>query len=188
MISSILSVEKLREIMRHEVSENSVFVKLDHDFYCEDGCLNNDKIINLSVDSYYNSLRMPSTPPSPDNLLVIRRGENKYSIYIIELKDVARVSRLDHENIRCKYTTAVDDFMSDRFRECFIKDGSKVTDFNVWIVCNRFSFLGADLSDEEYEKKVLKGGVMEKLLLSKPYKFGGKISPITFQLSGTEVC
>ncbi|MCS6025715.1 hypothetical protein LNO14_16850 [Klebsiella pneumoniae subsp. pneumoniae] len=58
------------------------------------------KIINLSVDSYYNSLRLPITPPSPDNLLVIRRGDNKYSIYIIELKDVARVARLDHENIK----------------------------------------------------------------------------------------
>lgn len=188
MISSILSVEKLREIMRSEVSENSVFVRLDNEFYAEDGILDSNKIVNLSVDSYYNSLRMPATPPSPDNLLIIRRGENKYSIYIIELKDVARVSRLDHENIRCKYTTAVDDFMSDRFGDCFLKEGVKVADFNVWIVCNRFSFLGADLTDEEYERKVLKGGVMEKLLLSKPYKFRGKISPIIFQLSGTEVC
>lgn len=188
MISSILSIEKLREIMRAEVSENSVFVALDREFYSEDGTLDTDKIVNLSVDSYYNSLRLPVTPPSPDNLLVIRRGENKYSLYIIELKDVAKVSRLDHENIRCKYTTAVDDFMSNRFSECFLKEGTKVTDFNVWIVCNRFSFLGAELTDEEYAKRVLNKGVMEKLLLSKPYKFGGKISPITFQLSGTEVC
>ncbi|HBS2680771.1 TPA: hypothetical protein MAE36_004328, partial [Klebsiella pneumoniae] len=114
--------------------------------------------------------------------------DNKYSIYIIELKDVARVARLDHENIKKKYETAVDDFMSERFKDCFYKEDIKIADFNVWIVCNRFSFLAANLTDEEYAKRVVNNGVMEKLLLSKPYKFRGKISPITFQLSGTEVC
>lgn len=188
MIPAILSSETLCELLRVDVKENNVFIKLDDDFYSGEGELINDKIINLSVDSYYNSLRLPMTPPSPDNLLVIRRGNNKYSIYIIELKDVARVSRLDHENIKKKYETAVDDFMSERFKDCFYKEDVKIADFNVWIVCNRFSFLAANLTDEEYAKRVINNGVMEKLLLSKPYKFRGKISPITFQLSGTEVC
>lgn len=90
MIPAILSSEILCKFLRVDVKENNVFIKLDDDFYSGEGELINEKIINLSVDSYYNSLRLPITPPSPDNLLVIRRGDNKYSIYIIELKDVAR--------------------------------------------------------------------------------------------------
>ena len=188
MIEKILATPELTALLRDEVEENNVFVKLDADFYQDNGKLDCQKIINLSVDSYYNSLRLPITPPSPDNILVIKRGDNRFALYIIELKNVAKVSRLDEENIRCKYKTAVDDFMQDRFSDSFLKEDVKITDFNIWIVCNRFSFLGKELTDEQYAKKVINNGVMEKLLLSKPYRFRGKISPITFQLSGSEVC
>lgn len=187
MINAILSNENLKIILSDEVRENSVFVSLDSDFYFDDGKLNYEKIVNLSVDTYYNSLGLSETPPSIDNLLVIDRGDNKYSLYLIELKDVKKLRRISNENIRAKFDTSINDFMMVRFYDEFNIEGSKVTDLNLWLVCNRFKFIEENISDEDYEKRI-RCSVIERLMMIPPFRYRGKIGIINFMYKGAEVC
>lgn len=186
MISSIVSNEELKVLIRNSISENNVGVILDSDFYNENSELNTEIIVNISVDDFYNSLGNADTPPAPDNLVVIKRGENKYAIYLIELKNLNKLRRLSSQQIKDKFTTAVNDFMSNRFSECFMSEDHKIVDFKVWLVCNRFAFMGAEMSDEDYMRRI-KGTVMEKILLERPYKFRNHYAPINLMFSGTTI-
>ncbi|MBH2957534.1 hypothetical protein I5L45_01890 [Serratia marcescens] len=181
MITAILNNKELLKIHKEKIEENGVSIIIDDEYY-DNGVLLKDRIANLAVDEYYNSLKQ-NVPPSPDNLVVIDRGNNKYSIYLIELKSVGKVSRLNASNIKEKFKTAIDDFMSNRFEQCFSPANTRIIDLNLWVVCNRFRFVGSGISDEEYLRKI-KGGVMEALLLTKPYQFRNKLSTINLILSG----
>lgn len=186
MITSIMGNADLRLILRDTIEENGVNILFDNEFYNDDFLLDNEKVVNLAVDSYYNSLRMRHTPPSPDNLVVIKRTDNKFSIYLIELKCVNFVERLNTSNIKMKFTTAINDFMMEKFSDCFMNENHKITDFNIWLVCNRFSFIDEQITDEEYFNKI-KGGVMERILLERPYKFRNKFATISLMLSGARI-
>lgn len=186
MINTILMNENLVRLYKERIEENGVAVLIDEEYYDKTGSLSRESIINLSVDEFYNSLREANTPPSPDNLVIINRGGNKYSVYLIELKCVDRVSRLKAGNIKEKFNTAVEDFMKVRFGECFLSGEVKIIDFNIWVVCNRFNFVASDISDEDYLRKI-RGGVMESLLLAKPYKFRDRIATIGLMLSGVSL-
>ncbi|TOL43229.1 hypothetical protein CGH98_23290, partial [Vibrio parahaemolyticus] len=85
-------------------------------------------------------------------------------IYLIELKDVKKLSRLCNINIRSKFNTTIDDFMLERFKSEFDRDDVKITDLNLWLVCNRFSFMNKSISDEDYEKRI-KNTIIEKLMM-----------------------
>lgn len=186
MINGIHSNGILNNLHRDTIEENGVNVILDGDFYNENGKLKQDVIANISVDTYYNSLGLGATPPSPDNLVVIKRGETKYCIYIIELKNVTRTSTLKADNIKKKFDTAINDFMNQRFTEIFNKVDTKLTDITLWLVCNRFEFIDSEISEEAYLKRI-RGSVMESLLLSKPLVFRGKIARLDLMLSGKEI-
>ncbi|MBY6258551.1 hypothetical protein K3G69_18820 [Phytobacter diazotrophicus] len=186
MIKAIYSDVDLNPFHCDKVEENGVNVLLDEDFYDENGGLKRDEIANLSVDTYYNSLGLVETPPSPDNLIVIKRGETKYSIYIIELKNVAKLRSVKADNIKKKFETAIKDFMNERFSHVFNKEGTKLADLSLWLVCNRFKFIDSDISEEDYMRKV-RGGLMESLLLTKPYTFRNKIVRVELMLSGKDI-
>lgn len=187
MIATILNNEELSTFLKDHVQENNASVTLDEDFYLQDGTLNRELLINIAVDEYYNSLNMGITPPSIDNLLVIDRGNKKFSLYLIELKDVKRLRTLCSKNIKAKFETTIDDFMSDRFKKEFHKEGIKITDLNIWLVCNKFNFMGKEISDEDYEKKI-RNSLIEKLLLIPPFRFRGKVSAIQAVQNKTETC
>lgn len=187
MINSILHNNSLTKILKNIVHENNACVELDEDFYQEDGNLDYRKIVNLAVDEYYNSLCIGDTPPSVDNLLVINRGNDKFAIYLIELKDVKRLGSLNDKNIRSKFDTTINDFMLHRFSNEFNKEEYKITDLNLWLVCNRFSFMNKTLSDEDYEKRI-KNTIIEKLLLIPPFKYRGKIGLVHAMFNNAEIC
>lgn len=186
MIESINNEAVLANLHRDLVEENGVNVVLDKDFYLEDETLDRSMVSNLSVDTYYNSLGLQETPPSPDNLIVINRGKGKYCIYIVELKCVSKMRSVKAENIKKKFETAINDFMSERFPHIFLDEQSKLTQLTLWLVCNRFGFIGSNISEDEYLRRV-RGGVMEALLLSKPYKFRDKFARVELMLSGKEL-
>jgi len=186
MINSIVCDEKLIPLLREKVEENGVNVLLDEDFYDENGCLKKDEIANLSIDTYYNSLGLLETPPSPDNLIVIKRGDTKYSIYIVELKNVAKLRSIKADNIKGKFDTAIKDFMENRFVHIFNKEGTKLVNLSLWLVCNRFKFIDSDISEEDYMRRV-RGGLMESLLLTKPYSFRNKLARVELMLSGKDI-
>ena len=100
-----------------------------------------------------------------------------FSLYLIELKDVKKLSRICSSNIKTKFETTITDFMSVRFAPEFHKEGVKIVDLNIWLVCSRFGFMGVDISDEDYEKRV-KNTLIEKLMLIPPFRYGEKVSII----------
>ncbi|EOW9457468.1 hypothetical protein FLM08_07775 [Vibrio cholerae] len=187
MIEAIYSNTDLRAICRNEVKENNARVNLDSSFYFGNGGLNHEKIINLAVDEYYNGLGLANTPPSIDNLLVINRGDNKFALYLIELKDVKKLSRLCNVNIKSKFNTTINDFMLERFKSEFDRDDVKITDLNLWLVCNRFSFMNRSISDEDYEKRI-KNTIIEKLMLVPPFKYKGKVGMLNAMFNNAEIC
>ncbi|MEQ9908352.1 MULTISPECIES: hypothetical protein [Pectobacterium] len=186
MINGIHSEPLLSVLHRDTIEENGVNIIIDEEFYDKNGKLKSDIIANLSVDSYYNSLGLGATPPSPDNLVVIKRGEKKYCIYIVELKNVTRTSTLKAHNIKKKFDTAINDFMNERFSDIFNKSDTKITDITLWLVCNRFEFIDSEISEEDYLKRI-RGSVIESLLLAKPWVFRNKIAKLDLMLSGKEI-
>ncbi|PJG58049.1 hypothetical protein [Aeromonas cavernicola] len=178
MISAICVNTALSSIHKNVISEHGISVAIDSSFYNATGVLDRQSIANLAVDEYYNSLGLANTPASIDNLVVIKRGKDKYSLTLIELKKVKKLSTLNYDNIVCKYKTTIDDFMSVRFNAEFNNPQHKITDFNLWLVCNRFNYMGNAISDADYERRI-KSTIVEKLLLTKPFKFKGRIAAIT---------
>lgn len=175
MIPAVLREECLTSIISNKIKENNVGLVIDESYYIEES-LDLDRIVNLEIDKYYNSLRLSNTPPSIDNLVAIKRSDNIYTLYLIELKDVQKMKSIG-KNIEDKFKTTIHDFMLDRFKHVFNKEGIKYTDIKLWLVCNRFKFLGDDITNEEYEKKI-KNSIVEKLLLAKPIRFNNMICRI----------
>lgn len=186
MINAIYSDEELSLLHRDKVEENGVNVLLDEEFYDDNGVLNRNEIANLSIDTYYNSLGLLETPPSPDNLIVIKRGVTKYSIYIVELKNVAKLRSVKADNIKKKFETAIKDFMEVRYSHIFNKEDTKLVNLSLWLVCNRFKFIDTNISEEDYMRKI-RGGLMESLLLTKPYSFRNKLAKVELMLSGKDI-
>lgn len=187
MIKSILANNILVNHFKHEIKENGVSVKIDKEFYLDDSKLNLECLVNISIDEFYNSQRMRQTPPSIDNLLVIDRGNKRFSLYLIELKDVSTLDYLSFENIRGKFETTINDFMANRFKNEFYISDTKISDFNIWLVCNQFEFLGKKMTDEDYEKRV-KNTIIEKLLLIPPFKFRGKLAMLQAMHDNIVIC
>ncbi|EHR5477397.1 TPA: hypothetical protein ACN30P_003218 [Vibrio parahaemolyticus] len=186
IIESLVEKNELTPHFKNEILENSAKVDIDESFYNE-GVLKTDEILNISVDGYYNSLKLPVTPCSIDNLVLVKRGINKYSIYLIELKDVSKLKRLCSENIKSKFDTTLNDFMMTKYQQEFGSDQLKIIDFNLWLVCNRFNFMKHDITQEQYQNKI-QNTFLETLMLLKPYRYKGKISRIQAMYPGAEIC
>ncbi|MFP7323483.1 hypothetical protein [Serratia marcescens] len=186
MIASIYEDAVLSDFISNEIKENGSCVDISEDYY-SDGVLINDLIANVKVDDFYNSLRMNPTPPSVDNLVVVKgRGENRFELYIIELKDVKKMASLDTVNLVSKFRTTFEDFMSQRYGEIFLNEGIIISHINLWIVCNRFRGPFNAQMDEDKFKRRVKNTAMEALLLTKPFHFRKKLIPI--QLKFNEYC
>lgn len=186
MIESIYKKTELKPHLSNHVKENGSEVTIDASFYEGDELIS-DLIVNVKVDSYYNSLNKNPTPPSVDNLVVTKnRGDNRFDVYIIELKDVRKMASLDTSQIQAKFKTTFTDFMSDKFKDIFLCEEKIVCNLNAWIVCNRFRGALSDQIDEEKYRKKIKDTAMERLLLTKPFRFRNKA--IQLELKFNENC
>lgn len=103
-------------------------------FICDD-CEENGVAVNISMatpkdsyviikpDKYYNeNIPSPETPPSPDCLIVQHCNENRYVIYVVELKKIGDMKNQRLSHIREKFQTCLRDFMSNRFRDYFYNE------------------------------------------------------------------
>ncbi|ELK8484555.1 hypothetical protein RV034_000687 [Vibrio parahaemolyticus] len=177
IISDLIECDLVRGAIVNKIEENSASVDIDVEYFSGDE-IDLEKMLNLAVDDYYKALKLGNTPKAIDNLVLINRGNNKFSIYLIELKDVNKLRRLCVDDIKEKYQTTINDFMINRYGESFNNDAYKLIDFNIWLVCNKFRFLDSDISSEDYEKKI-ENTFIERLLMIKPFKYKNKLSQIT---------
>ena len=108
MLKVITDNKQLKPFFKDDVEENNVCVTLDDRFYLKSGKLNTKSLANIAVDDFYNGLNLAKTPPSIDNLLVINRGDSKFSFYLIELKKRKRTKNFPQEKIQSKFKTTID--------------------------------------------------------------------------------
>ena len=185
MISTIKSKKQIFKYHKDTIEENGVGIQISREYYIDDK-LNSDAVINRAVDKYYNELKLAKTPASIDNLVIIDRSGNKYSLYLVELKSVSKLKNIDIASIKSKFASSINDFMETRFSDCFCKQDTKLADLNLWLVCNKFKLMGKEVSDEDYKKRI-KNTITEKLLLVTPFRFRERVATIQSIDSGVTI-
>ena len=111
----------LLELLKHDTSLNRYFcdfcaergisVKIDSD-------IKEDDILIIRVDGYYNHL-VKNPDCSPDCLIIQRCDKNIYNLYIIDLRNINSPDGFKIKEIKEKFITCLDDFMSNRFASLF---------------------------------------------------------------------
>lgn len=89
MFNKIQGNDVLYELITVYCSENSIEVCLSED-------IEEDRILIIKPDLYYNSSRMHNPPPSIDCIIIIKCKDNlKYSMNLIELRDIKSPNGFD---------------------------------------------------------------------------------------------
>lgn len=177
MINRIYACQALSPFTADTIEENGTKVDIDNRYY-NGVTLNQQMIVNIKVDEYYQSLRLGQTPASVDNLVVIPRGIDLLSIYVIELKNLADINYLKPENINRKFTNTLADFIENRFNHHFSDQENNLADLNLLLVCNQFDILGeSNVSEEDYKNK-FQGPITEAILTMRPFRCLGRVATI----------
>ncbi len=127
-----------------------------------------DNYVVVRMDKYYTSLNLGhlrQTPPSIDCLIVLKCSDGSFIIYLIELKNIKRPSGFEAPNIYMKFKTAIEDFMSVRFKDIFLDPGYRIKNIHLYFVSNPYR-----LKDISHKRE---GTKMDKLLSYKPFQFRG---------------
>lgn len=143
-------------------SENNTAVQFENSLKIGND-LNENLVLILKPDNFYNSNRMANPPPSPDCLILVRCLEKKhYDLYLIELRDVKNSKNLKCVDIEKKFQTMIDQFFVD-YEDIFkqVIYGS----IKFYLVTSYPSGTGID-----FEKKV-KGCALDAYSSRKPFKF-----------------
>jgi hypothetical protein len=102
----------LQPYICEECEENGVLASISTE-------IDKENIVIISVDKYYNSFNEKTRPASPDCLIVQFCHTNTYHVYVVELKNIEKINLLDKDNIREKYATCLQDFMTNLLRKYF---------------------------------------------------------------------
>jgi len=155
MINKIKYTEALKPFITHECEENKIFVSMADD-------IPKNNYLVIKVDRYYNSLKLSDTPPSVDCLVLLKCTDNHYVLFLVELKKIKRPRSFKIDNIRGKFRTTIDDFMSTRFKDIFHSETLPVKELHLYFVTNLYKTPRKDTTR------------MDSLLSLKPFKFRGR--------------
>jgi hypothetical protein len=111
LIQKIQGDPILSKFLCDDCEENGVGISIGTEVQRED-------FIIIRVDEFYNKT-VPKTPKSPDCLIIQHCEDNRFVLYLIELKAIARIQSESLSDIRDKFQNCLSDFMSNRFREYF---------------------------------------------------------------------
>lgn len=125
--------------------------------------VNRDDYIIIRVDEFYNKL-VPYPPKSPDCLIIQHCGENKFVLYIIELKSIESLKSEKLSDIRDKFQNCFSDFMSDRFRNYFY-DTDYEFDIRLLFVSN---------PRERVKERKTEPSKLDNLLALRPCRFANR--------------
>ncbi|MEX0904960.1 MAG: hypothetical protein WD604_12315 [Balneolaceae bacterium] len=132
MIGTILEDNSLTPFLASTCSENGISANIIN------GIENVDYII-LKPDQFYNSLGIYPTPPSTDCLIVIK-CDDSFKVVLVELKNINSPSHFNKNNIREKFRTVLNDFMSNKFRNIFYDDYD--IELSMYFVCDPYGSKG----------------------------------------------
>lgn len=174
MIDKIRQDQRLFAIIRNSCEEHGVKADLCDELLIQDE-VNDDLVIILKIDAYYNTIDFAVPPPAPDCLIIFKNNRNEYFFYIIELKSSSRPCYIDIKQVVKKFETAINTFMSDDFSDIFLDNNYKLIKINAWLLTNCFNH--PQITEDIFRKKI-KGSLLDYLSTVKPFKFNG----IFFQL------
>jgi len=172
--------------MFREIEQNSELFPIITS-YCEENnievCLSqsldensHDKLLILKADAYYSSQNMNNPPPAIDCIILVKCDTcDGYDIHLVELRNIKSPKGFNKENIKAKFTTVLDDFLTQRFKDIFLNE--KYCNFNCYFVSDPYSY--GNMTQKEYDKKIhtqeLKLDYFNSI---KPFRFQGKVSLI----------
>ncbi|MEL6717636.1 MAG: hypothetical protein AAFO82_17670 [Bacteroidota bacterium] len=115
LITQLKNDENLQNFIIDNCCENEVCIEIDDEIDAED-------YLVIKLDEYYQeNVKSPNTPKSPDCLIVQICEDERYKVFVVELKNVKSQnnSHLSRSSIREKFETCLLNFTSDRFRPYF---------------------------------------------------------------------
>lgn len=157
MINRIKGEKLLAPYVRQSCEDEGLCVKVD------DNLTENDYAV-VKMDDYYNNSRITPIPPSVDFIVSVDCVLENYVLYIMEFKNVKKRYALRSIDITNKFSTAIKDFMSIRFKDIFCDDRYKYKRILAYLIHPLQTI------EDTYPKDTLR---REKDLSRIPYKFRG---------------
>ncbi|MHB8259456.1 MAG: hypothetical protein ACYDCN_01485 [Bacteroidia bacterium] len=132
--------------------------------------ISQDDHVIIKVDDYYNSLGT-KVPASPDCLIVIKCADGNFTIFIVELKDIANQHGFSNKNIREKFETCLNDFMQNVLRSHFVESQYIFNKIELYFVTDPYN-----QQNNPNRAKLNKTSKIDALLAmnTKPFNFDGK--------------
>ena len=161
LIEKIKKDTLLTKYLCETCSENEIAVSIANSIE------KNDLLI-IKVDDCYNK-NVFNPPPSPDCLIIQKCFDNHYHIFIVELKNIQDQHSFKISNVKDKFITCLDDFMSNRFASYFHADEIKYECIKLLFITEPYGF---KVNPDKQLK--MKGHKLEYLLSQRIPKFFGK--------------
>lgn len=181
MFEQIYNDPELFQIIRQQCRENDVGATVSPALLSEGGDLDHSRIIVLKLDSLYSSQNMHNPPPAPDYLVIVKCGDDAYEGYIIELRDTGALGATRASSILPKFRTAVDDFLSQRYRHLFFRGDDVVfKTLKLYLVTDPLGVRSKGLTDDEYKERI-RGTTLDAYASIEPVRVGRRalvIEPI----------
>ena len=136
-----------------------------------DDAIDDDSVVALTPDDYYNSLHIGDTPPSVDHLVTLECNGKGFAHFLIEDKNVKSAKGIDVKNIYRKFQATLKDFMTKRFGQIF--HVYPIRFIELYLVTNPLL-----KKPREKESRTGDNTRLELLLLMPPFKFRGIVVSI----------
>ena len=129
LVKAIQSEPILNQYIEPTCAENDVGVSFDPSVKEAD-------YVIIKVDKYFNKQIVPN-PRGNDCLIVQRCADNRYKLYLIELKNIEELKGgKQFTHIRDKFQNCFDILMSDNFRPLFYDENYQFSSIQLYFVTN----------------------------------------------------
>lgn len=186
MLQKIKNNSELRPYLHTRLEDAGLEVKVAES-------VREDEYAAIKVDDYYAGLRLgKQTPKSVDFIAVVDNGNAWYNLYVLEFKNCKRPRGLRFGDIREKFETALNNFLSHRFSEIFLSETYHYSDICIALVSDAY-LRSKGYPFEEYRTHLQDTGKdslsIENQLLQKPILFQNRLYQIKFfESNGIQIC
>jgi hypothetical protein len=129
----------------------------------------------IKIDDYFNKEILPN-PAGNDCLIVQYCQDDRYKLYLIELKNIQDLHRQSPTHIRAKFQNCFDVFMSDKFRHHFYDTRYEFSAIQLVFVSTT-----SEQQNRISPDKKQKNTRLDSLLAQRPCRFANKLYGISFE-------
>lgn len=182
MIEKILGDADLFWAVRRDCCENGVGVSFADDLKTALDDLDDSRVVIVKVDHLYSTTRMHNPPKAIDCLIIVKCcTEDKYDVYLIELRNVSKPRYAHPREISEKFATVINDMFNVTYREVFSELEHKVRSLKCYLVTDPYKAKNKGLSDDEV-RALYAGTALDAYGSLDPIEFGGHFVPIEVML------